>query len=55
MMITDIGTFGKPDLGNVFNRKVSHRQLENFMKKGINFQVFRKPKIFGALANTHTH
>lgn len=51
MMITDIGIFGKPNLGNTFNRKISYRQLENYMKKGINFQVFWKPKIFGALAN----
>lgn len=50
MMITDIGTFGKLDLGIIFATGNLYRQLENYMGKEVSLLVFWKPKIFGALA-----
>lgn len=50
MMITDIGTFRKLDLGIIFATGNLYRQLENYMGEEISLLVFWKPKIFGALA-----
>lgn len=46
----------KTGLGNnVLQQKVFVEELENFIRKGINFLVFWKPKIFVALVNEQTY
>lgn len=55
MITTGTGT-QKTGLGNnVLQQKVFVEELENFIRKGINFLVFWKPKIFGALVNEQTY
>lgn len=50
MMITDIGTFRKLDLGMIFATGNLCRQLANYMGEEISLLVFWKPNILGALA-----
>lgn len=55
MMTVDIGMFGKLDLGITFATENLHRRYWKTLRKGINFLVFWKPKIFGALAKQQTY